>query len=393
MDDELVIIPSKGSTYSELEDSVELSHRKPMGKLYRKHILNKGPLIHPKTKKRIMIDDAFISKMQDNFHSGVCDIVQIPLANERNEHSEYPMDNLGEVIDIQQEGDKVYAIVDIRDEKAIPKMGKTLLGASALMSLDYEDTRDGIRKGPTLLHMAVTNRPYVVGLEDYEEIVAATADNSNSVVLLSAEPDEAENTEENEMAKATLDELLAQLKEEFGLDVTALQAAASQKEKELEDVTALSNTLTEEAAAAKEEADRASELAQRLTEELSGAGIVKLTNGEELTPEDIVGAVAEIAQGHIALSNQVKDLREKDAKAEVQKLVDEGYLFPYQLEPFTTMKLTNSDLFDASVPKTKVVELEKESGVLPEDPNPALNIEDEFTRLANDNPHLFSSGK
>lgn len=391
MTDEFVIIPSNGSGYEAVEESLELSRTKPMGKLFKKHILNKGPLIHPVSKRKIEIDDEFIRQLQMNFHNGVCDIVQVPLANDANQHSEDPLRNIGEVVDIQQEGDKVYALIDIRDADAAPKMGKTLLGASALMSLNYVDTRTGKAAGPTLLHTCVTNRPYVVGLDNYEEIVAATADNTSSVVLLSAEP-EAEHTEETEMPK-TLDELLAQLKEEHGIDVHALQASASEKEKELEQATALSNTLSEEVKAAKHEAEHATETVQKLTEELSGAGVIKLTNGEELSQEDIVGAVAEIAQGHLALSNQVKELREKDAKTEVQKLVDDGFLYPSQQKGMVTIKLSgDQELFDSLVPAKPVVEMNKETGVTPEDNNHELNVEEELAALTNENPQFFTRG-
>ena len=79
-------------------------------------------------------------------------------------------------MDIQREGDKVYTLLDIRDPAAAEKMGKTLLGASAFLHMDYTDTRTNKKVGPTLLHTCVTNRPYVTDLDDYEEVVAATAD-------------------------------------------------------------------------------------------------------------------------------------------------------------------------------------------------------------------------
>lgn len=191
----------------------------------------------------------------------------------------------------------------------------------------------------------------------------------------------------------TLDELLAQLKEEHGIDVHALQASASEKEKELEQATALSNTLSEEVKAAKHEAEHATETVQKLTEELSGAGVIKLTNGEELSQEDIVGAVAEIAQGHLALSNQVKELREKDAKTEVQKLVDDGFLYPSQQKGMVTIKLSgDQELFDSLVPAKPVVEMNKETGVTPEDNNHELNVEEELAALTNENPQFFTRG-
>src|ERR1044072_4503734 len=188
MADELVIVPSDGDGYVELA-------RTKQGRLFRKHILNKGPLLHPTTGATISIDDKFVSTLTKNFNDGVCDIVQVPLANDKNEHSEDPMRNIGEVIGIEAKDDKVYAVIDARDAPAADKLGKTLLGASAMLHLDYTNTKTGQKVGPTLLHTCVTNRPYVTGLEDYKEIVAATSDTSQRAVLLTTAPAPAEVVE------------------------------------------------------------------------------------------------------------------------------------------------------------------------------------------------------
>ncbi len=138
--------------------------------------LSTGPLIHPRTGKVIQIDDAFVRTLQKNFDDKVCDIVQVPIADKTNAHTEDPLRNAGRVVGLEREGNKVYAVMDIADPAVADKLGKTLLGASAMLHLDYTDTRTGARVGPTLLHSLVTNRPYCLGLEDYQEVVAATAE-------------------------------------------------------------------------------------------------------------------------------------------------------------------------------------------------------------------------
>src|SRR3954454_24182072 len=106
MGDECYIIPSPaGSGTFTAVDEVPAAlarTRKVQGKLFEKHILNLGPLLHPKTGGTINIDDAFVRSMQDNFARGVCDIVQVPLANDKNEHVETASANLGEVVGIKQ---------------------------------------------------------------------------------------------------------------------------------------------------------------------------------------------------------------------------------------------------------------------------------------------------
>jgi hypothetical protein len=214
------IVPGPtGSRWDELSSvSLELA-RKTQGSLWEKHILSTGDLIHPKTGEKIHVDDAFLGQMVTNFNDNVCDIVQVPLANDHNEHVENPDANIGEVTELRQRDHKLYAVVDVRDpDVAKKKMGKTYLGASAFLSTNYCDSRTGKKAGPTLLHVAVTNRPYVVGLEPYKEIIAATAvsDTESEIAVL---------TQQEETTVMTKEELLAALKAEHGIDVEALQAS------------------------------------------------------------------------------------------------------------------------------------------------------------------------
>src|SRR4029079_13588940 len=153
----------------------------------------------------------------------------------------------------------------------------TMLGSSAMIDLNYVDSRTNKPAGPTLLHSCVTNRPYVLELEDYEEIVAATSDRKSEAVLLSATPSTAEAEvaeadqvpEETEM---TLDALLAELKNEHSIDVSALQAKVTELE-------TANTTLTEENTALSNDRDEAVKLSHDLTGALEASGVVALSNG------------------------------------------------------------------------------------------------------------------
>ncbi len=194
-------------------DFLELSRSK-RGRLYKKHILTKGTLRHPATKRDVKVDDQFFDALVANFSNKVCDIVQVPIAGANNEHTEDPTRNIGEVVELQQEGDKLFAVIDARDEQYADKLGSTLLGASAMIHPNYEDAKTGAKVGPTLLHVCVTNRPYITELDDYEELIAATADNVGDAAMFTPE----------EAATMTRDELIEALKAEHGIDVPALQA-------------------------------------------------------------------------------------------------------------------------------------------------------------------------
>lgn len=362
MGDELVIVPSDGDGYVNLA-------RTKTGRLFKKHLLSKGQLRHPANGSLINVDDEFLSKLKANFDSGVCPIVQVPLANKNNEHSEEPDRNIGEVVDVEIKDGKAYAVLDIRDPAHADRFGKTYLGASAMLSLDYEDTKTGKRVGPTLLHSCVTNRPYVTDLDDYEEIVAATADSSHeAAVLLSETVNAAEKpakeTEmpdqpaDNVVAEPTLEELLAKLKEKHNIDVSALQATSADAAKQ----TALSNTIVDA---------------------LKGAGIIKLSNTEQLDTGTVVTAVQDLAANNITLSGRVQALESREAEHAVDALIAEGRILPAQRAPMVELKLTNSGMFDQLVPATPLVKLTDERGANPpNDQGQKQDIDADIKRLS-----------
>lgn len=377
MDNNFVIIPSRdGAAYDEMtEASIELS-RKSSGTLFRKHILNVGKdLVHPAVG-RITIDDAFVSALKANFDNKACDIVQVPLANDKNEHVEDPDRNVGEVVDIEVKNNKVYAVIDARDPKAVEKFkNKTYIGASAMIAMNYTDTTAAKKVGPTLCHVAVTNRPYITNLEDYEEIVKASADNSDEAVLLteSAETVEDNNSgsvkepEVKEPEKMTKEELLAALKDEHGIDVAALQAEAAKPA----------------------ETDTTAELSNKLVTALTEAGVVKLSadNDSSADVEQVVGAVVELATDNVKLTNRVEALelsnREKDAEAEVKARVAEGFIDPASADAMKELYLSNQDLYTKLLPTEPKVDLSGESvGTSVEQDENKVDINAEVERLA-----------
>ncbi len=371
MANDLVIIPSKNDeAYSEL-DNIELS-RKASGTLFRKHILTKGELIHPVTKSRIKIDDAFVTKLKNNFDNKVCPIVQVPLANDSNQHVEDPDRNVGEVVDVEIKGDKVYAVIDAR-RNADRFKDKTYIGASAMLSLDYVDTNTGKKSGPTLCHVAVTNRPYITNLEDYEEIVKASADNSEEAVLLTEPAIETdhgsqEEPEVGEQPKMTKDELLAALKDEHGIDVAALQAEAE-----------------------KPPVDNTAELSHKLVAALTDAGVVKLSADSDANVEQVVGAVVELANDNVQLSNRVDALELSNktilAKTEVATKVREGFIEPAQEDAMVELFLTNAELYGKLLPSEPKIELSVQRGTSTDaDENKVeLDVDAEVKRILEQN--------
>lgn len=369
---DLVIIPSRDDTaYGEMtEATVELS-RRSSGTLFRKHILTKGDLIHPTTGARIKIDDGFISRLKNNFDNKVCPIVQVPLANDSNAHVEDPDRNVGEVVDIEVSGEKVYAVIDARRNVDRFK-DRTYIGASAMLSLDYTDTSTGKKAGPTLCHVAVTNRPYITNLDEYEEIIKASADNSDEAVLLTELATEesvdnegsVEEPKEEEHKTMTKEELIAALKDEHGIDVAALQAATSQPA----------------------ENDNA-ELSNKLVETLTDLGVVKLSNEQtSANVEQVVSAVVEIAKENVELSSRVEKLElsnaESTATFEVKNRVRDGFIEPSKEKTMIALYLTNKSLYDDLLPAEPVVNLSgKETGTSVEPDETKIDIDAEAARI------------
>lgn len=332
MSDDLVYAPGSD------EGFVSLSN--PTGtRVFKKHILTKGPLYYPGVKGgKVDIDDDFLDTVVRNFNDHVVSHVQTPVVDKNNAHSEDPFRNIGEAIRVEREGDKLYSYIEVRDEAAAPKVGKTLLGASAMLSLDWKNNKTNKRVGPALVHVAITNNAHLNDLEDFEEVITMSSvnDSSTHAVLLSATP----TSKDAEMAD--LDTLIATLRDEHGIDVPALQLSASN--------------------AAKFET-----LSTQLKDKLTASEVLKLSNNdEETSAEDIVAAVAQLAEDRVELSNKVDALVADAATTKAEKRIDElvagGFITPAKRDAHLKLLLSNPDSFEDILPEKPVVELSIQSG-------------------------------
>lgn len=324
-------------------DFVELA-RSPKGRMFRKQILRYDTFVHPNdSKMKFTVDEAMADTLIKNFKDGICDIVQIPKVGDDNKHTEDVDRNIGRVIDLTKDTDGLYAVMDVRSDEDADKLGKTLLGASAMLAMDYTDSRTGKRVGPTLLHTAITNRPYITNLDDFEEVIAASADTSvEEPVLLLAGKDI-----EGEQEMPTKEEMIASLKDEYGIDVEALQTEAT--------------------------SDRTEELVSALSGVLKEAGVVAFSGqtaeGEEsaITVTDVAEAVVELSQEKIELSAQVADLVKENkeradaaAVTEVDALVSAGKVLPTQKDVMVKLAREDRETFEALIPEQAIVSLSEE---------------------------------
>jgi hypothetical protein len=234
------------------------------------------------------------------------------------------------------------------------------MGASAFLHMDYEDTRSGEKVGPALLHHCLTNRPHVVDLEPYQEIVAATADmeweSTEPVVLAQEEP------------SMTKEELLAALKAEHGIDVESLQAEAGKQA-------------------------GAAQLTQQIVDALKGTGTVALS-GEGVDAETITGAIVELAQTTKAQGEEITGLRRESAAREVDDFIEAGRLLPKSRNRAVEMVLSGDrdGLEDFLSPeKEPYVRLSGQRGIDPSGDNlkQETDVDQELVRLTKQHSEMF----
>jgi hypothetical protein len=166
-----------------------------------------------------------------------------------------------------------------------------------------------------------------VGLEPYKEILAATAgdDNTDVVVLTMEEP------------VPTLDEIKAALKAEHGIDLDALQASAAVPSQ--------------------------GDLTTALTAALAANPTLGLSSSDEqITNEDVVGAVVELSRQNATLATGYEEMRRERATEVVDGLVGTGHILPKQREFAIKLRLTRPDEFEDFVPAEPVVQVGDQVG-------------------------------
>lgn len=318
------VIPSEGGF-------VELAGTSK-GTLFKKQILRMGEsFLHPRNHDmKIHVDKKFAQTLVDNFDSGVGGIVQFPFVDAKNRHVESPEANRGEVVGLSFDDSGVYATIDVRRDAE--HIGSTVLGASAMMDLDYQDRKVGKKHGPTLLHVAATNRPYLTDLAPYEQVALSDAsDEENDLVVLS-------RVDESEPVMPTLDELYGTLKSEHGVDVPALQAqveALQANDSTGELVAALSGVLT-----------------------AADDSLVALSDADDdLTIEDVAQGVVELSRNYANAKDRLETMESEAAEGRVDALVEEGRILPTQRDAMLKICLSDPETFEAILPQESIVSL------------------------------------
>lgn len=174
------------------------------GTLFKKQIVKYGTWVNPSFPvEKMDLDEDFGQSLIDNFTSGLVGKIPVPL-----DHTDETDANTGEVMSLESiPGDGLYALLDIRDPNVVDDINNGLIfDVSIGFDWDYEDTKTGDLFGPTLLHVALVNNPYLKGMKPFEEVAQDIQNNlfasprQKSAIMLS----EAKARELNSMEKATV---------------------------------------------------------------------------------------------------------------------------------------------------------------------------------------------
>lgn len=154
------------------------------GTIYKKQIAKFGEWVNPDypwfSDDPIMtLDEEWANTIVKNFNNNVLGSpVTVPL-----NHTDDVKANTGVVKSLSVvKGQGLFAEIDIRDEETIKKLDNGLiLDVSISFQWDYISQADGKHYGATLLHVALVNTPYLIGMDSFEKVGEALSKFSRSI--------------------------------------------------------------------------------------------------------------------------------------------------------------------------------------------------------------------
>lgn len=168
------------STVRTLVSKIQLAQGDQVnGTIFYKQIVRFGKWVNPMFPVESMeLDKTFGQSIMDNFTSGLIGRVPVPL-----NHTDDVEENTGEVIKLEMKPDGLYAYLDIRrPEVAQDIQGGLIFDVSICFDWNYIDTATGAEHGPTLLHVALVNNPYLTGMSGFEQIKQAIEGLNRTIV-------------------------------------------------------------------------------------------------------------------------------------------------------------------------------------------------------------------
>lgn len=153
------------------------------GTIYRKQLVKFGEWENPdypwfSDDPKMVLDEDWGNRIKENFDAGnLGSPVPVPL-----NHTDDVKANTGELVELEVvAGDGLYGNLEIRDEDTAAKLDAGLIfDVSISFVWDLVRQDNGKHYGPTLLHVALVNTPYLIGMNAFEKVGAALSKLSQS---------------------------------------------------------------------------------------------------------------------------------------------------------------------------------------------------------------------
>lgn len=146
------------------------------GTIYRKQLVKFGEWENPdypwfSDDPKMTLDEDWGNRVKENFDAGnLGSKVPVPL-----NHTDDVKANTGELVGVEVvAGDGLYGNLEIRDAQTIEDLDNGLIfDVSISFVWDLVRQDNGKHYGPTLLHVALVNTPYLIGMSAFEKVGAA----------------------------------------------------------------------------------------------------------------------------------------------------------------------------------------------------------------------------
>ena len=333
------------------------------GRLFKKQVLPLGEWVDPLfPEDKMVFTSEFLQRMVDNFKAGVAGRVATP-----SFHTDDSQFNKGEVVDVELEDDGLYAYVDIRDDETARNIeNDTIWDVSAKFTDDYRDTKTGTWYGPTLLHLALVNNPYIKKMNPFKALAESLHQQLGGEVRALSE---SQTLKEESMTKVTNNR-------DFPVEVTLGEGEEEKK------VTLQPG----------EELEVAEDAVAGVTEQIEKAEAPTPVEGEEENEEEEAAdedksedddadkevKTEELSDTARELAEARRELAERKIDDEYKRLLGEGKMVPAMEQPFKELSAAlvgqSRELSDGKVEALsdvltrftesmpKIVELNEESG-------------------------------
>lgn len=291
------------------------------GTRFYKQIVKFGNWVNPlNPSQKMNLNKSWGQKIVQNFKDKRAGRVAVPLT-----HTDEPQANSGELVDVDMKDDGLWGTFDIRQPKTAQAIKDDLIWDNSI-SFDnhYIDKRTGEDVGPTLLHVALVNNPYVKGMSPFK----ALADGMNATML--------SESKEKEMSKVT-----QKNERDFPVTVSYMDG----------------DTEREHILAPGEEFEVPADAAQLVKSQIQNAEQPKPEDKKSEPDKPEPKKEPDKSDDNEELKKQLSEvqtkLRERDANDAYKTLLSEGKIVPAQKDAFIALSLSEPTTVNLSDGKTK----------------------------------------